>query len=119
LAAISLLLSNSVNLVYAGSIAEAATTTASASFDSNVSKVNYVPILSEDEIRQQRVNNALEWAEQIVEDFDGIPVISRGAAELVSLGQGINELNKQIKKKYHIRLKANDSGAAVAYKVKF
>lgn len=121
-AAICLFLSNNINLAYASSIAEAATTTSSANlvnFDSNANKVKYSPILSKDEIRQQRVNNALEWAEQTVQDFDGIPIISNGAAQLISIGQEINKLNKQIKKKYHLHLKADDSGAAVAYKLKF
>ena len=119
-----LFISHNRNIAYAGSVAEASPTAPMpqgtlVNFEvfSNMAQ-NRIP-LSKDEIQEQKVNSALEWAEDTIENFDGIPFISQGAAQLISFGQGVNKLNKHIKKKYHLHLKADDSGAAVAYKIKF
>ena len=75
--------------------------------------------LNEDEAQERQVNNALDWAQETVQNFDGIPVISQSAYKLILIGQEVNILNKKIKKKYHLHLDADDSSAAVTYKAKF
>lgn len=120
--AIFLFINNGSTPVYAGSIAEAATTaipTNLVNFESVSDKAKDRHLLTKDETQQQKVNSALAWAEETVQNFDGIPVISQSAAQLIMFGQEVNDFNKQIKKKYKLHLKADDSGAAIAYKIKF
>lgn len=73
----------------------------------------------EDEIQQQKVDSTLGWAEQTIQNIDGIPILYQGASQLISIGEEVNNFNKRLKKKYHLHFKGDDSGAVVAYKVKF
>lgn len=119
-----LFISHNRNIAYASSVAEASPTAVSpqgtlVNFEVFSNRAQNRPPLSPDEIQEQKVNSALEWAEDTIQNFDGIPLVSQGAARLLSFGQGVNNLNKHIKKKYHLHLKADDSGAAVTYKLKF
>ncbi len=76
-------------------------------------------LLSKDEVREQKVDSALNWAQETIQNIDGIPVVYQGASQLISIGEGVNNFNKQLKKKYHLHFKGDDSGAVVTYKVKF
>jgi hypothetical protein len=119
---IIIFISNSGTSAYAASVAEASTTvvpTNLVNFEPLSDRAKDHHLLANEENQEQKVNSALAWAEETVQNFDGIPVVSQSAARLIMIGHGVNDFNKQIKKKYNLHLKADDSGAAVAYKIKF